>query len=1021
MVASIGQVASPSQGASYYERDGYYAKDDPEHHAASTWAGRGAADLGLEGPVDSDVFKAILGGVVPDGTGTRLGRSTGDGEIHHRPGRDLTFSAPKSVSLASLVGGDTRITEAHDRAVKSALDWFERNATETRMRDPETGKMIRTGNQKAVIATFRHDTSRNLDPALHTHSVIANMVKGEDGKWRTMANERLYASKMLLGALYRNGLAGELKGLGYEVEKTHADGRFEIAGVSREVIDAFSTRRAEIVAAVESLGQGGTAANPDLARRAALMTRSHKRDVDKGELRRAWIHRAEELGFDAGSLVLSSHVRNLREGEKAREAQETQEERKTRDGTMEARMDGLGGTGEIGNGGTHSPATATLQTDLFDSGLLQTKEKRAVEWAVAHLSERDSVFTGRDLMTASLSYDPGSTSLEKIEREIRALKMEEKIHDAPGLAGGDGLATGKAVADERETIFLMRQGRGRGTAVMRGWMVDRHLKGGPLTAGQKEAVRLILSEKDRTVGVQGYAGTGKTRMLDRARVLAEKKGWRMEGLAPSASAARTLADESGISSETLQRFLTRYEGVARGRLKKRGEKELMEKFGKTILVVDEGSLASTVQARDLLRISKILRIPKLVIVGDEKQLDAVDAGKPFFQLQQGGMKTAVMDEILRQRDSDLKSAVEAAIGGNIKEAFGKLGSNIAEVKADNIAGAVAARWLRLTPEERERTGVMAPSHELREGINAHIRERLAREGRIAGPALTTQRLVSRGYTRAEMTLAANYLPGDVVAFHRAYRRIGVEKGEERRVSHVDHQSRTVHLEDEKGGSVGWRPDMVGGRHGGVEIYRVDAIELRAGDRIRWTRNDRGLGVVNSGTAEVMGVRNGRVSFQLEDGRRIELEKGDAQLRHLDHAWASTVHAFQGRTVDNVIAAMEANHPHLTTAKSFYVEISRARDRAELVTDDAGALKERLEAVTGERISALEGIGESVRPEKEVESNSASGHGRLDRDRSVLPSAESVDGKEGKTGKETLPDKAPDLPTRGKRVEMDLGL
>ena len=88
--------------------------------------------------------------------------------------------------------------------------------------------------------------------------------------------------------------------------------------------------------------------------------------------------------------------------------------------------------------------------------------------------------------------------------------------------------------------------------------------------------------------------------------------------------------------------------------------------------------------------------------------------------------------------------------------------------------------------------------------------------------------------------------------------------------------------------------------------------------------------------------------------------GDPQLRHLDHAWASTVHAFQGRTVDNVIAAMGANHPHLTTQKIFYVEISRARDRAELVTDDAKALREQLEAVTGERISALEGIGEAAK-------------------------------------------------------------
>ena len=243
---------------------------------------------------------------------------------------------------------------------------------------------------------------------------------------------------------------------------------------------------------------------------------------------------------------------------------------------------------------------------------------------------------------------------------------------------------------------------------------------------------------------------------------------------------------------------------------------------------------------------------------------------------------------------------------------------------------------------------MAPSHELREGVNDHIRERLAREGRIAGPILQTQRLVSKGYTGAEKALAANYAPGDVVAFHRPYKRLGVEKGEERRVEGVDRKNRTVHLEGPEGSTVAWKPSEIGGRQGGTEVYRTDTVELRAGDRIRWTRNDKGLGVVNSGTAEVLGVRNGRVSFLLEEGRKLTLTPGDPQLRHLDHAWASTVHAFQGRTVDTVIAAMEANHPQLTTAKAFYVEISRARDRAELVTDDAQALKERLEAVTGER-------------------------------------------------------------------------
>ena len=120
----------------------------------------------------------------------------------------------------------------------------------TRMKDPVTGRMVRTGDQKTFIAAFRHDTSRNLDPVLHTHAVIANMVKSGDGKWRSMSNEKLYASKMVLGTLYRNEPPPTLSRLGYGIEKTHADGRFEIAGVSREVVEAFSTRRAEIQAAM---------------------------------------------------------------------------------------------------------------------------------------------------------------------------------------------------------------------------------------------------------------------------------------------------------------------------------------------------------------------------------------------------------------------------------------------------------------------------------------------------------------------------------------------------------------------------------------------------------------------------------------------------------------------------------------------------------------------------------------------------------------------------------------------------
>ena len=731
------------------------------------------------------------------------------------------------------------------------------------------------------------------------------MVRGTDGKWRTMSNEKLYANKMLIGAMYRTELARELGELGYRVEKTHADGRFEVAGVPRDVIEAFSTRRAEIEAAMAERGLGATAENQRAAQRAALMTRARKRDVDKTAVAAVWEKQAKELGFDAGTLAAEAMARSVapREAEPAREA---------------------------------------------------------VEWAVAHLSEREAVFDRAALLAGALAWRPGAVSMEGAEREVRRLEETGVLHAADLPGAKDMITTEKAAVAERETIALLNSGRGRGAPAMRGRAVDKALRNGPLTHGQREAVKLILTDSDRVVGVQGYAGTGKTRMLRRARALLEKRGYDVKGLAPSASAARTLEAEAGIPSETLQRFLAQNAGVAQGRLTRTAGKKMRAAWRRTALVVDEGSLASTREVRELLRIAGTLRLPRVVLVGDAKQLDAVDAGKPFAQLQAAGMKTAVMQEIMRQRDQDLKAAVESTLSGDVKSAFEKLGSNVAEVKPDNLAGAAAARWLALSPEARANAGLMAPSHAIREKINGIVRERLIREGVVHGPSFLTERLVSRGYTNPEKSLAANYSPGDVVAFHRPYKRIGVEKGDELRVTGVDHANAAVILEGRHGREIRWEPRRLAARSGGVEVYRVEHMELRQGDKVRWTRNDKDLGLMNSQAAEVTDVRGERVTFRVEDGRVLDMTTADPQLRHVDRAWASTVHAFQGRTVDTVIAAMEANHPELTNQKTLYVEISRARDRAELVTDDAKALCERLETATGERIAALEAFGDRTR-------------------------------------------------------------
>ena len=144
-------------------------------------------------------------------------------------------------------------------------------------------------------------------------------------------------------------------------------------------------------------------------------------------------------------------------------------------------------------------------------------------------------------------------------------------------------------------------------------------------------------------------------------------------------------------------------------------------------------------------------------------------------------------------------------------------------------------------------------------------------------------------------------------FNRPYKTIGVEAGDERTVIGLDRTWGTVRLEDGKGNRRFWRPGRIPAAKGGVEVYRGGVMELRAGDRVRWTRNDPGSGLVNGEAATVESIEKDGVRFRLGDGSVARLADGDPQLRHMDRAWAATVHAFQGRTVDRIVAAMPAAH------------------------------------------------------------------------------------------------------------------
>ena len=271
-------------GQNYYRQDNYYSAS--HHNENSSWFGRGAARLGLKVGVDNKDFASLLSGKTPDGKpllSTRRTRHTGE----QRAGLDMTFSAPKSVSLAALVGGDERLEEAHRRAVTAALRVVEDRYSLTRRGGHEYRRSEVAGN--LIVAQFHHDTSRAKDPQMHTHCVAINAVQRSDGEWWSLLNDGIFSNSKLLGLIYKNHLAYEVQNLGYRV-LIQSDGSFEIEGYSRAQLFFFSKRREQILA------EGGV--TPETARRAVKRNRAAKgRELPRTELTECWQREARELGI----------------------------------------------------------------------------------------------------------------------------------------------------------------------------------------------------------------------------------------------------------------------------------------------------------------------------------------------------------------------------------------------------------------------------------------------------------------------------------------------------------------------------------------------------------------------------------------------------------------------------------------------------------------------------------------------------------------------------------------------------
>ncbi|WP_429873588.1 MobF family relaxase [Escherichia coli] len=485
---SIAQVRSAGSAGNYYtDKDNYYVLGS----MGERWAGRGAEQLGLQGSVDKDVFTRLLEGKLPDGAD--LSRMQ-DGSNKHRPGYDLTFSAPKSVSVMAMLGGDKRLIDAHNQAVDFAVRQVEALASTRVMTDGQSETVL-TGN--LVMALFNHDTSRDQEPQLHTHAVVANVTQ-HNGEWKTLSSdkvgktgfiENVYANQIAFGRLYREKLKEQVEALGYETEVVGKHGMWEMPGVP---VEAFSGRSQAIR---EAVGEDASLKSRDVA---ALDTRKSKQHVDPEVRMAEWMQTLKETGFD---------IRAYRDAADQRAETRTQ---------------------------TPGPASQ-------DGPDVQ----QAVTQAIAGLSERKVQFTYTDVLARTVGILPPENGV--IERARAGIDEAISREQLIPLDREKGLFTsGIHVLDELSVRALSRD-------IMKQNRVTVHPeKSVPRTAGYSDAVSVLAQDRPSLAIVSGQGGAaGQRERVAELVMMAREQGREVQIIAADRRSQMNLKQDERLSGELI--------------------------------------------------------------------------------------------------------------------------------------------------------------------------------------------------------------------------------------------------------------------------------------------------------------------------------------------------------------------------------------------------------------------------------------------------------------------------------------
>lgn len=629
------------ESADYYvnlAQEDYYLKGG---EPPGQWYGEGADRLGLFGKVTESELKLLFSGRGPD----KEPLVQNAGSEDRQAGWDLTFSAPKSVSvLWAQADPETRraILEAHRASVDAALDYLEKEAAWTRRGKKGEGRE----RAHLVFAKFEHGTSRAQDPNVHTHVLLVNACVRDDGTTGSIESKPIFKEKMTAGALYRAEYAQRLCNIGFEVEQKRS--WFEVKGVSETLIADHSKRRKEIEEELSRRGESGAVAS----KMATLNTRDSKEHLPREKLFALWA--ADGARHNFGPV----EVENLK-------------------------------------------SSRTLSADQ-----IEVEKRTGIKGALRRLTEHESHFTKRDFVRrlAEESQGRGVLGARDIQEIVRQeLANSKEVVHLGRYKDEERYSTREMVGIEKRMMETVRGGKEKAFTVSER-TTSAVLERRSLNAEQREAVIHLTRTSGAIQLVGGMAGTGKSYVMDAVREAYEKEGYRVLGAAPSGKAAAELKEQSGIESKTIHRLL--------GEIK-RGNQKLDKN---TVLIVDEAGMVGTRKMAELLEVVSQKKA-KLILIGDEKQLQSVAAGGAFKAFsQEVGRKE--LKEIRRQKEEWAREAV-------YKFAVGDAGDALGEYAKRGLVSVESTRKKAITKllEDWKQSGVEHPSDNLMlAGTNLDVHE-----------------------------------------------------------------------------------------------------------------------------------------------------------------------------------------------------------------------------------------------------------------------------------------------------------